>query len=41
VFSFLHMLQYIRMTSMLYWKLWFANGAQHFSHWSWKRVLCF
>jgi hypothetical protein len=26
------MLQYIGMTSMLYWKLWFVNRPQHFSH---------
>jgi hypothetical protein len=32
VFSFLDMLQYIGTTSVLYWKLWFENGAQHFSH---------
>jgi hypothetical protein len=25
-------LQYIGTTSILYWKLWFANRAQHFSH---------
>jgi hypothetical protein len=24
--------QYIRMISVLYWKLRFGNGAQHFSH---------
>jgi hypothetical protein len=32
MFSFLDVLQYIGMTSMLNYQLWFANGAHHFTH---------
>jgi hypothetical protein len=36
-------LQYIGTISMLHWKLWFPNGAQHFSHLIFfqELVLCF